>query len=57
MSLLLLFSGAAPAASTDPGGGGFGAVMSREFLERYQPSYQAKPFESRYKPTIRKQKP
>jgi hypothetical protein len=40
----------------DPGGGGYGAVMSEQFFSRYEPKYAAK-FETRYKPTLRKQKP
>lgn len=37
-----------------PGGGGFGAEMSKAFLERYQPGYQAR-YTPGYKPTIRRQ--
>lgn len=58
MSLLLLFRpqvNAAPSTS-EPGGGGYGAVMSREFFERYTPRHETR-YQPRYKPTLRKQKP
>jgi hypothetical protein len=39
----------------DPGGGGYGAVMSDAFFQRYDPRYQAQ-YAKQYKPTLRKQK-
>lgn len=48
--------GSAPPAAPNPGGGGFGALMSDEHFHRYQPRYAPRPYESRYKPTIRTQK-
>lgn len=39
MTLLLLFTGSAPALPL-PGGGGYGAVMSDAFFKRYEPRYE-----------------
>lgn len=53
--LTLVLDGPSGVLPGDPGGGGYGAIMSDEWFKRYDPRYAPR-YAPSYKPTLRRQK-